>query len=77
MTTFLSDEELIAEWRYRYAERIGILCGSGEPTHQQKTLAAAEADAWEKDYHDSNGELCHGAASGAPNSNPPASAPLA
>ena len=38
------DEWLNREWKYRYMERIAILCGSGEPTVEQIQLAAKEAD---------------------------------
>lgn len=32
------------EWQYRYDERIGILCGTNQPTPQQVDLAKREAD---------------------------------
>ncbi len=35
---------LQAEWTYRYQERLGILAGPGEPTDEQKQIAAKEAD---------------------------------
>jgi hypothetical protein len=38
--------EYIIEWRYIYAERIGIMCGANEPTAAQKQLASDEADRW-------------------------------
>lgn len=41
----MSLSELIAEWDICYQTRIGILCGTGEPTEKQKQLAAIEADA--------------------------------
>jgi len=37
-------DELVAEWTYRYEERISILCGSAPPTPEQEALARAEAD---------------------------------
>jgi hypothetical protein len=37
--------QLKAEWEYRYAERLGILCGDRQETYQQHLLAKAEADA--------------------------------
>lgn len=40
-------EEIQREWKYRYTERIGILCDDREPTVQQKQLAGREADEWE------------------------------
>lgn len=40
----MTTEDLINEWRYRYAERIGMLVGQGEPTIEQKELAGREAD---------------------------------
>ncbi|MDE2106128.1 MAG: hypothetical protein KGL39_53390 [Patescibacteria group bacterium] len=54
-------------------------------TDEQRKFRAEQLAAARKKRHEkpkrtarrSNGELCHGAASGAPNSNPPASAPLA
>lgn len=42
MTAF----ELQQEWRYRYEERLGILCGASEPDTIQIAIAKAEADAW-------------------------------
>ena len=32
------------EWHYRYTERLGILCGSSEPTPEQIEIAKREAD---------------------------------
>lgn len=40
----MTEDELQIEWRYRYWERIGMLCGSGEPTEEQKAIARKEAD---------------------------------
>ena len=37
-------EELNAEWRYRYHERIGMLCGTEDPTDWEKSIARQEAD---------------------------------
>ena len=39
-----ADEQ--AEWQYRYLERIGMLCGTDNPTAEQNAIAKAEADAW-------------------------------
>lgn len=36
--------ELQNEWDYRYTERIGIMCGTEEPTEEQKAIAKKEAD---------------------------------
>ena len=33
------------EARYRYEERLGMLCGTKEPTNEQKAIATMEADA--------------------------------
>jgi len=40
----LTTEEMIAEWRYRYDERLGIMCEGREPTDEQKNIAGQEAD---------------------------------
>lgn len=32
------------EWDYRKQERLGILCGAGEPTAEQIKMAEDEAD---------------------------------
>lgn len=42
----MTDVEEREEWLYRYNERLGILCGDGEPTEEQKQIAAQEADEW-------------------------------
>ena len=36
------------EKRYRYEERLGILCGDWQPTPQQEAMARREADSWER-----------------------------
>jgi hypothetical protein len=36
------------EYRYRYDERLGILCGKDEPTDEQIKIAKSEADEWLK-----------------------------
>lgn len=41
----LSDNDLFREWHYRYEERLGILCGTAEPTPEQDKIASDEADA--------------------------------
>ena len=41
----LTEDELLAEWRYRYKERIAILCDGKEPTQTQDRMARDEADA--------------------------------
>lgn len=41
----MTAEELQEEWDYRYHERIGIMCGTAEPTPEQEQLARQEADA--------------------------------
>lgn len=40
----MTSEELQSEWDYRYQERLGILCGSNEPTDEQRLIAKTEAD---------------------------------
>lgn len=37
---------LEAEWRYRYHEALGNLCGPLEPTKEQKKIALLAADEW-------------------------------
>lgn len=32
------------EWKYRFTERLGILCGTNEPTDEEKAIAIREAD---------------------------------
>lgn len=39
-------KELQIEWQVCFDTRIGILCGTADPTEKQKQLAAIEADAW-------------------------------
>lgn len=45
MTNQQKQDELLAEWNYRYQERLGILCGAGEPTQEQDRIAREEANA--------------------------------
>lgn len=40
----MTNEEAQAERRYRFSERIGILCGTADPTREQTELASKEAD---------------------------------
>jgi hypothetical protein len=40
----MTEDELKSEWRYRYEERLGILCGSDKPTPEQIKMASDEAD---------------------------------
>lgn len=35
-----------AEWDYRYAERLAIMCEGGNSTEAQRVIARAEADVW-------------------------------
>jgi hypothetical protein len=42
---------------YRYCERLGILCGSDEPSDFQKGLAWEEALAWDRAHPHSPGRL--------------------
>jgi hypothetical protein len=43
--TLLTEAEKLKEWRYRYHERLGMLCGGNPPTPAQDILARDEADA--------------------------------
>lgn len=36
--------EMMAEWQYRHAERLGHLCEDREPTPEQESIAHQEAD---------------------------------
>lgn len=38
----MTAEQLKAEADYRHAERLGILCGSAEPTPEQRKIADEE-----------------------------------
>lgn len=38
--------ELEIEWEICFDTRIGMLCGTAEPTEKQKQIAAIEADSW-------------------------------
>jgi hypothetical protein len=49
-TLVMSDDELDAEMRYRTEERLAILCGSNEPTPEQKKIARVEATKWYKEW---------------------------
>lgn len=40
-TMNIQDQE---EWDYRYHERLGIMCGTDEPTPEQVAIAKLEAD---------------------------------
>jgi len=42
-------DNLSPEAAYRYQERLGILCGSEEPTEEQHSLALLEALQYEKE----------------------------
>ncbi len=41
----MNDEELRDEFSYRIAERFGIMCGTDEPTDEQRVIAIKEAKA--------------------------------
>ena len=49
----LTETEIQTEKRYRYEERLGILCGSNPPTSEQLRIASTEAAEWERDYRES------------------------
>lgn len=36
----------VTEWRYRYNERLGILCSDNRPTPEQVEIAQKEAQEW-------------------------------
>jgi len=38
--------EIQDESRYRYEERLGLLCGDGVPTSAEQAIAKADAEAW-------------------------------
>ncbi len=40
----MNAEELKTEHEYRVSERLGIMCGTAEPTEEQKAIAKKEAD---------------------------------
>jgi len=40
----MTESEITAEWKYRYEERLGILCGAETPTEEQESIARREAD---------------------------------
>jgi hypothetical protein len=42
----MTPEELAVERSYRVQERLGIMCGSGEPTMEQIEIAEREAEEW-------------------------------
>lgn len=42
----MNRSERITEWLYRFDERLGILCGSDNPTEAQVQIAFQEADDW-------------------------------
>ena len=46
----MTTEELKAERSYRIQERLGIMCGSGEPAIEQIEIAEREADEWQEKY---------------------------
>jgi hypothetical protein len=46
----MTPDELDAEMRYRTEERLAILCGSSEPTPEQKKIARIEAAQWYKEW---------------------------
>lgn len=53
MKTALSDKEIEAERKYIIEERLGILCGTGEPNADAVAYAIEDADNWESTYMDS------------------------
>jgi hypothetical protein len=53
LKTALSEVEIQKEKRYLITERLGILCGTGEPDIDALAHAVTEADEWEARYNDS------------------------
>lgn len=45
LNRLITVNDLRDEWRYRYQERLGIMCGDGEASEEQKKIAQSEADA--------------------------------
>jgi hypothetical protein len=43
-TETYTEEQLQAEWKYRYEERLGILCGAETPDEDAVRIAKTEAD---------------------------------
>ena len=39
-----TEQEFQIEWKFRYEERIAIMCGTEEPTPKQIHIAKCEAD---------------------------------
>jgi len=46
----MTRKQIETEHAYRIQERLGILCGSNEPTPEQLTLATREAEIWESRF---------------------------
>ena len=46
----LTGPEVMREWDYRYAERLGMLCGAQEPTPAQRRITREAANEWIRDY---------------------------
>lgn len=44
--TAITEHELRLEAEYRFNERIGIMCGDGEPTSEQIAIAESEVVEW-------------------------------
>ncbi len=49
----MTEEELQAEWRYRYTERCGLLADGEVLTREQQEIARREADQWLADWRKS------------------------
>ena len=50
----MTQNEQVREWEYRFDERLAILCGTNEPTVEQRKLALQDADEWQKQYKKQN-----------------------
>ena len=44
----MTEQEIQAEKKYIYNQRIGMLCGEGKPTPEEIEIAVEEAEAFEK-----------------------------
>ena len=46
----MNAEQIREEVRYRYQERLGLLCGDLDPTPEQISIARAEAEEWRREW---------------------------
>lgn len=50
----MTEQEIQREKKFRYAERLGILCGDSKPTLEQIHIALAEAEEFERNARAEN-----------------------